>query len=525
MSYTINDKTLIEETTKQLRDYVRKVRKRKEFKNYKFSHPLDDDILGPSGLLIKLKPSGTDVLIDYLNVKALDVLWKSLIRKSIECLRFFDDREPFKESEEKKVIAYGLDNLTCYHDRYTSFESMLYGESSFYRDHVFHSVRTWLLGIFCLTKEMNTSSPILVESIQIDGEKNSVFSGEFNFFEKASMWTIIALCHDLGYPLEKSEKILDKTQEMMKDFIPRPNIWNNFGFSGTQDTINEYILRFISTKMKPYEDVVHDNTKDAKGTKNKGNHAEDKWYLGRVQPKYYLKFAKSLEGFKHGIISAVIIYKMLLYFLESDFNMNDDHHYTAKDARQFYIRREILRSMAAHTCPDVYNINLTTFSSLLFLCDELQEWGRKSWNDMYAGLNNNAIELTINSFTPVELDVSEIINMENLESPVTIAENIERVFEYQYSLYKTTFKDGQYTIDRDLCIKKKMEIKLKMEGVDENKIEIQYMLSKMNSIFSIDFSRTADKDVIREIVKEFDARTAPALYSADVKYVGVSTRK
>lgn len=62
------------------------------------------------------------------------------------------------------------------------------------------------------------------------------------------MWTFIALCHDLGYPLEKSQQILDKTQKMMKEFIPNPNIWNNFGFNGIQDNINEYIIKFMSTK-------------------------------------------------------------------------------------------------------------------------------------------------------------------------------------------------------------------------------------------------------------------------------------
>lgn len=92
-------------------------------------------------------------------------------------------------------------------------------------------------------------------------------------------------------------------------------------------------------------------------------------FWGRIQPKYYLKYAKSLEGFQHGIISTIIIYKMLLYFLESDFNLNDDYIYKNEDARQFYIRREILRAIAAHTCPDAYNIHITTFPSLLFLCD------------------------------------------------------------------------------------------------------------------------------------------------------------
>ena len=64
------------------------------------------------------------------------------------------------------------------------------------------------------------------------------------------MWTITALCHDLGYPLEKAEQILDKTRKMMREFVPSPNVWNNFGYSGTQDSINEYVLKFISTKMK-----------------------------------------------------------------------------------------------------------------------------------------------------------------------------------------------------------------------------------------------------------------------------------
>lgn len=42
------------------------------------------------------------------------------------------------------------------------------------------------------------------------------FSKEINIFEKLSMWTIMSLCHDLGYPLEKCKKIIDKTEKMME---------------------------------------------------------------------------------------------------------------------------------------------------------------------------------------------------------------------------------------------------------------------------------------------------------------------
>lgn len=149
-----------------------------------------------------------------------------------------------------------------------------------------------------------------------------------------------------------------------------------------------------------------------------------------------LKYTKSLEHFDHGIISSVIIYKMLLYFLESDFNLNDDYEYKYEDARQFYIRREILRAMASHTCTDIYNIYLTTFSSVLFLCDELQEWGRKSWNELYSGLQPHAVDLSIDKFTPQEISVKEKINMEQVEEEQIFCENIKRVLKDNIKIIK-----------------------------------------------------------------------------------------
>ena len=213
----------------------------------------------------------------------------------------------------------------------------MYGSSVYYRDHVFHAIRVWLLGVFCLLKKINAEDAFITK-LGLDGGAKP--PSKIDFFEYISMWTITALCHDLGYPLEKAEQILDKTRKMMREFVPNPNVWNNFGYSGTQDSINEYVLKFISTKMK-------EKTSDEKADEQTDAIVE-KEYLGRIQPKYYLKYAKSLESFQHGIISTIIIYKMLLYFLESDFNLNDDYIYKNEDARQFYIRREILRAIAAH---------------------------------------------------------------------------------------------------------------------------------------------------------------------------------
>ena len=193
-------------------------------------------------------------------------------------------------------------------------------------------------------------------------------------------------------------------------------------------------------KEKPITGEREDPEEADEETSGKTGALDEKEYLGRIQPKYYLKYAKSLECFQHGIISTIIIYKMLLYFLESDFNLNDDYIYKKEDARQFYIRREILRAIAAHTCPDAYNIHLATFSSLLFLCDEFQEWGRRRWNELYTGLEENSISLDIEKFSPGEVEIKETIKMDGVKDKEIVVQNISRVFERQYALYKITFR-------------------------------------------------------------------------------------
>lgn len=500
MSYQINDRTLIDELCNDIRHTIQEESKKIDRFPDKFEHPMDDDIIGSTGKLKELL-TGEEKTISYAKAEKLDELWRMLLNKSIMCLRYFDNREPFLGNPSKVIVAYGIDTLEEYHKRYTEFEGLMYGANSYYRDHVFHAIRVWMLGVFCLMKKMNDEK-MFVSNLTFDG--GAKISGTINFLEYISMWTIAALCHDLGYPLEKAEQILDKTRKMMREFVPNPNIWNNFGYSGTQDSINEYILKFISTKMK-----------ESSQSETAGNQV----YVGRIQPKYYLKYAKSLENFQHGIISTVIIYKMLLYFLESDFNLNDDHIYSTEDARQFYIRREILRAIASHTCPDAYNIHVTTFSSLLFLCDELQEWGRKTWNELYTGLNENSISLEIEKFSCDAVEVSEIINMENVESIDIVIQNICRVFERQYSLYKTTFRDGQYTAKRDFDLKKTLKFVLPTAGAQTRTINIEYGLPKSEmSYFKVDLSKAGNKKERENYQKEIEEKISKRLYGKDLNF-------
>lgn len=490
-------------------------------------HPLDNDVKKQLEVLEKnLDRRNEDCPeLPYTVCKEMDRLWNDLIEKSIMCLRFFDKREPFI-ANNRIPFAYGLDELTQYHEKYIDFESELYGSDTYYRDHVFHVIRVWLLGVFLLLNENNKltdGEKSLIELIHFEGENVSgadeqtvkqfedkpltaeqeaalkkgailykdnrdykiisdneknllvglnCFCYEINVYEKISMWTIIALCHDLGYPLEKSKKVLEKTEKMMGFFVAQPNINGNIRFDGTRDSNNKDIILFSSKKMKaekPQNDDIYP------------------LYKASVQEKYKFKYMLSLESFKHGVISSIIIYKMLIYFKEADNNSDANYIFEEEDARQFYIRRDMLRAMASHTCRDIYHIDVATFPMLLFVCDELQEWGRKSWKDLYVGTSNGSRRLRINAYNCSEISYMEYINMKKAKRNEIVG-NIKRILEQQYLLYQTTFRDGQDTSRRKFNLKKHIDIKIGKAYKSIEKILIVFEINhdKINT-FSLQF--------------------------------------
>lgn len=263
---------------------------------------------------------------------------------------------------------------------------------------------------------------------QFSFEGISLQKFNFNLFECLSMWTVSSLCHDLGYPLEKFKEVINKTQKMMEYVVSQPKIHQDITFSGTQDKLNDNILRLISSKMTEAKTTTENNER----------------FHARTQSKYFMKYSKSLEEYKHGIISAIIIYKALLYFLESDFSTHDDYTFDYEDAKQFYLRRDILRSISSHTCWDIYHMHSTTFSFLLILSDELQQWGRKRWHDIYRSQKLPATKFSLVEYSrshvavEYEFDGIKIIQVDYLISS----------FYNQFKKYRMLFRDGLDTENR-----------------------------------------------------------------------------
>ena len=461
-----------------VKDEVQKLFLKDEKQN--FEYPLDKIIINEIKIIIGLMRDGDNDYEIFKHKEALSNLWKSLIEKSIKCLRLFDKREPFISEnleirEEKKPSAHGIDILYKYYMKNTEFENILYGASQYYRDHIVHVFRTWLSGIRCLVRNN------CIEKINIKIKSDEPI--DLNNLEKLSIWTIIALTHDLGYPLEKAKEIIDTTNDMVSTFITNPNISMDLSFHGVQNYMNDFIVRLMSSKMEKMND--------------------DEFYYARLQPKYYFKFQKSLEKSEHGIVSTLIIYKLLTYFLESDYNINEDYSFNNEERRQFYIRREILRSIASHTCKDIYHLYMCSFAFLLIITDNTQEWGRKYISELYVEAGEeyklHDIDLTITEDKSNKCEISEEFMLREKHEIVSVKNLLQRLHKQALS-YIIMFRDGQDTDNRDFTFLKKC--KIVYEGSDAM-ITLDLLLD-INNVKQSSFIGKIEYAKDNDINKEFD---------------------
>jgi len=322
------------------------------------------DILEYEKELSSRKENGelSRVIPSYLQKKLRRIqdLWEILIKEAIYCLRHKDpvDKNEFKQD-------FGIIEIKQYFKLFSDFEDMLYGSDKYYRDHSLHVIRVFLLGFYLLNKSNN----INFLNIKIF-HSEKLGDEEFSIEEKQAIWTLIALTHDLGYPLEKIDKINSKVKDLIKFFGPSDIEEFKYHLPLQNQILNDFILKFISSKL------VQD---------------EQNNYLTIIQNKYYLKFAKAFENFKHGIMSCILLMKHLVYFKESDYSHSFLNYLTKRDVKQFLIRKTILRSIASHDNDDIYHIAPNNFLFTLVFCDDLQEWDRPS--DIYRISDSNKIKI------------------------------------------------------------------------------------------------------------------------------------
>ena len=358
---------------------------------------------------LTLNNKSDDAKIEILKKKKIifQKLWPHFVRNAIGYLRSKDIRD-----RGKLKFDFGVKNLTDYFVEFSSFEELLYGIDEYYRDHSSHVFRVYLSGEFIVRKFFSNDygNITIFDQPKIENEEINKYL-KISKGEKEAIWCIIALCHDLGYPLKKIYKLNKKLTNILKYFGIHNFERVRFNLPQEGTILNKYIIKILSSKLI----VINDNE-----------------FNFRVQSKFYTKFSYAYENLNHGILSCVLLMKNLVFFKETDFkkkiiSKDNDKDYLI-NAKQYLLRRVILRAIASHDCLDIYHINADNFPFLLIICDEIQEWNRPfSKRRIFFGWesNKNAV-IQINSFSNKNIELSMKIDLTPKEMKKYAEDKIRR---------------------------------------------------------------------------------------------------
>lgn len=292
-------------------------------------------------------------------------LWPLVLTDALKHLKLEDTREcdpKFKGKVSYESFfnreALGVKTLQEIMAAFSAFEGLMYGaQPQRYRDHMAHAFRVWIMGHGFLKTAF--------------GGKLSTPGNTFIISPKEweCIWALTALCHDIGYPLSALRHVNDRAKGALHALGVElaGNLSHNLG--NYSQPLHDCFLRLMSSKP-----VLRDDGKDD----------EKRWFT-HLQNKYYMKFLNSLDSLKHGVLSSLVLGRSLVYFLEADYTHDHSAPLKTEDARQFLIRREILRAIAAHTCPEIYHLTFDSLAFLLYVTDELQCWGRPTFESTLVG--------------------------------------------------------------------------------------------------------------------------------------------
>jgi hypothetical protein len=193
--------------------------------------------------------------------------------------------------------------------------------------------------------------------------------------------------------------------------------------------------------------------------------------------------------------------------LESDYSINEDYSFDSEDRRQFYIRREILRAIASHTCNDIYQLYMTSFSFLLRICDDTQEWGRKNITELYVDKTQKYQLDDIDLYLGKDnkngtCKIKEAFELKDVQEVISL---IDRLRD-QSLVYVNIFRDGQDTVKRNFSFERiliiacqgvsiTLNLNIKKDSASELKGLIEYASdNEINKMFASEFFDNIDID-------------------------------
>lgn len=260
----------------------------------------------------------------------------------------------------------GSHEICTYFEHYVDYENLLFAIDKNHRDHTIHTFWVMLLGLFLRKKYgrffvpdwgeviANLCSPPSKAKAMVEKTKDLLKTWEI------ALWCLIAITHDLGYPIQKTRNANETMADMIKNFGFLRQQDFDYNFTIIHQTAIEELLRIISSVV-----VWH----------------APRQYAVICSPGSRVDYSKSFERLDHGIMSAYLLLMHIDFLCESMFVWEGIPKPPLSDPKEAARTASVilwLRAISAHTNKFVYWDKLNEMAALLCLSDELEEFSRYS---------------------------------------------------------------------------------------------------------------------------------------------------
>jgi len=331
----------------------------------------------------------------------------------------------------------GYDKLFDYFGKFVEFEELIFASDSFYRDHTLHSLWVYFLGEF-LYNHPEFKSIFANFQIEIHRSVNQghfirdlnyphIFGDFVDLLEKVndiinnndSTRCVIALTHDLGYPLKKISKINKSISKILPYFSISKFGEFSFHYDNIQQFYIENLLELLScdidflvdvgdisyeesqlirepnmllgqaiTNLSPREEPDEELVRKIKeyfdNATAKEIHIWRRIFAGTTRltksVSRLMRFANDFEEYQHGIMSAYLLTKLVNSFSNIQLAYSDPSNISIDnlDIPKIYSKLRIMQAMSDHTSPGYKMRDFNSYSALLVIVDEMEEFSRLS---------------------------------------------------------------------------------------------------------------------------------------------------
>jgi len=145
----------------------------------------------------------------HKKIEATRWLWKFIVEKALRSI-----------TENLR----GYNELCNFFDQYVKYENLLFELDKSHRDHVIHSIWVMLIGLY-LRRNVKTFQKMDYSDLVVNlcedqktGEKKVKLVFDMLRERETALWCLIALTHDLGYPIQKTRNANEIMAHMLSNF-------------------------------------------------------------------------------------------------------------------------------------------------------------------------------------------------------------------------------------------------------------------------------------------------------------------